>query len=98
MNLMCVVKAAASTTSHGGARVIRLTIVRDEDAPTDGAELTVVAAGALRTVFAGTGSTLTVDAERSEIFAFLAPCISADRFVRELLPLAVKLLAELGSA
>lgn len=97
MNLMSTAKAAGQANVQAIGRTIRMTLVRDEDAPGHEADVTVISAGPLRTVFAGTGTTLTVDAERGEVFAFLARSISADRFVRELLPMTVKLLVQSSS-
>lgn len=76
------------------AKSVCVTVVSDQDAPTDDAEVRVFSAGAIRTVFAGAGTMLIVDAERTEVFGFLAPNVLPELFVRELLPLALELLGQ----
>ena len=69
-------------------------LVRDADAPWGGSNKTLLSRGWVRTVAIGMGTIAWVDAERHEIFGFVAPDVSSMQVITELLPLAVKLLPQ----
>lgn len=66
-------------------------LIRDEAAPCDEKELTLMSAGALTLLMSGTGTVIAVDRDRREVLGFLAPNVSADEFVTALLPIILKL-------
>jgi hypothetical protein len=66
-----------------------MTIVRDDDAPCDRAEIVTLRSGPLMTVRMGTGTILCLDCERRELLGFIAPDVSAPEVVNVLLPLAM---------
>jgi hypothetical protein len=66
-------------------------LIRDEAAPCDGKELTILSSGPLSTLLLGTGTVIAVDHERGEVLGFLASDVSAEEFVRVLLPLVIRL-------
>lgn len=71
-------------------RCVVARIVRDHDAPAGGSESTLLSAGPLVTLVVGTGTTLALDCERRELLGFLAPSVSPERLVRDLLPMLLK--------
>jgi hypothetical protein len=68
------------------ARILQWKIIRDTDASVDFADILIVGDRLLRTIYAGTGTVLVYDRERSEIFGFLAPNLSMNQLVTFLIP------------
>jgi hypothetical protein len=85
--IAAIQRACISGGSERYSTFLAMKVIRDRSAPHDGSNLTVLSVGPLTTLLVGTGSVLTLDCERCEILGFLAPPVSADRFVNELLPL-----------
>lgn len=71
-------------------RRLSMKIVRDKEAPTAGAEITIIEQWPLTTLLAGLGTILILDHQRSELFGFLAPSVITERFFLELLPLLLR--------
>jgi hypothetical protein len=69
-------------------------LIRDFDAPCNGANTTLLHHGCLRTITMGMGTIAWVDVECHEILGFVAPDISAECIVTKLLPLAAKLFRD----
>ena len=70
------------------------TIVHDPEAPTDNSRIAVIKSWPVATVLAGTGTILALDCERCDILGFLAPTVSSERLLNELLPIVVGLYRE----
>jgi hypothetical protein len=66
-------------------------LIRDEHAPRNGRELTVLSSGLLTTLLLGIGTTITIDHGRREVLGFIGPDMSAEEFVTVLLPIIIKL-------
>jgi len=81
----------------GSGSPLLIKIIRDADAPIELSDIEVVSCGPVATLTAGAGTVLLVDGERNEILGFLAPSISAREFVRELLPILLKLFHDIGA-
>ena len=81
-----------SALVNHGPRLVRL--VRDPEAPRGGPPATLIWRGPVRTITIGMGTVVWVDVERREILGFIAPDVSASRVSTDLLPLALKLLAD----
>lgn len=73
------------------------TVVCDLEAPQADAEVTLIRSWPVATVLVGAGTILALDCERAEILGFLAPSVSAARFVNDLLPMVIDLYRELQS-
>jgi hypothetical protein len=71
--------------------ILNWRLIRDEQAPCDGKELTILASGAVSTLLAGTGTIIAIDHERREVLGFIAANVSAEEFVTSLLPVILKL-------
>ncbi len=84
----------AANPSHGS---LAMKIVRDNDAPAMEADVTVIEVWPLTTLLAGVGTVLTLDHQRCELFGFLAPSITADRFFLELLPVLLRRFHDAGA-
>jgi hypothetical protein len=84
----------AGTPSRSGESAVSLDlkVIRDCDAPSGGSDVTVLSAWPLTMLLMGAGTMLVMDSERREILSFLAPAITADRFVHELLPMLLEYL------
>jgi hypothetical protein len=68
-------------------------LIRDEQAPCGGKEVSVLSAGPIGTVLLGRGTVIAVDQERREVLGFIAPDISGEEFAAIALPLIFNLLA-----
>ena len=79
-------------------RFLAMKIVRDNDAPSAEAEVTVIEVWPLTTLLAGVGTILTLDHRRCELFGFLAASITAERFFEELLPVLLRRFHDAGAA
>lgn len=67
-------------------------LIRDEQAPRGGSEVRVLAAGPVSVLLLGHGTVVFVDEERCEVFGFLAPDVTAEKFIASLLPQILQLL------
>lgn len=67
-------------------------LIRDEQAPCGGREVSVLSAGPIGTLLVGAGTVIAVDRERREVLGFIAPDISGEEFIDLVLPLILKLL------
>ena len=67
-------------------------LIRDEQAPCGGLNVTVLSAGPIGTLLLGRGTVIAVDRERREILGFVAPDVSDKDFVTIVLPLVFKFL------
>lgn len=67
-------------------------LIRDEEAPSGGREITILSYGPLSTLLLGMGTVVAVDREWREVLGFIAPDVSADEFVTSWLPLITQLL------
>ena len=67
-------------------------LIRDEQAPCGGKELSVLSAAPIGTVLLGPGTVIAVDRERHEVLGFIAPDISGQEFAAIALPLILSLL------
>ena len=67
-------------------------LIRDEQAPCGGKELSVLSAAPISTVLLGPGTVIAVDRERHEVLGFIAPDISGEEFAAIALPLILSLL------
>jgi tetrahydromethanopterin S-methyltransferase subunit D len=91
-NLLALASRLGTGTAQDAAGAVLLTIVRDDDAPDGDSEPVIISDGLVKVMFVGAGTMLLVDGEHNEVFGFLAHSVSADRFLGELLPIALKLL------
>ena len=91
--LLAAIQTSEKQQFLSGNEKTSIRLIRDADAPRGGVETTLIFCGAVRTIVAGRGTVIFVDAERREILGFLAGDISSERAVSELLPLAGKLLS-----
>ncbi len=93
-NEFAIVNNMHSTmVSQGGfeTEILNWRLIRDEEAPCDGKDLTILTAGAVTTLLAGTGTIIAIDHERREVLGFIAANVSAEEFVTSLLPVILKL-------
>ena len=67
-------------------------LIRDEQAPCGGREVSVLLAAPIGTVLLGPGTVIAVDRERHEVLGFIAPDISGEEFAAIALPLILSLL------
>ena len=67
-------------------------LIRDEQAPCGGREVSVLLAAPIGTVLLGHGTVIGVDRERHEVLGFIAPDISGEEFAAIALPLILSLL------
>lgn len=67
-------------------------LIRDEQAPCGGSEVTVLSAGPIGILLFGFGTVIAADQERREILGFVAADLSAEKFVTKILPLVLELL------
>ena len=67
-------------------------LIRDEQAPCGGKEVSVLSAAPIGTVLLGPGTVIAVDRERREVLGFIAPDISGEEFTAIALPLVLSLL------
>lgn len=67
-------------------------LIRDEQAPCGGREVSVLSADPIGTILLGLGTIVAVDRERREVLGFIAPDISGEEFAAIALPLILKLL------
>ena len=67
-------------------------LIRDEQAPCGGKEVSVLSATPIGTVLLGPGTVIAVDRERHEVLGFIAPDISGEEFAAIALPLILSLL------
>lgn len=83
-----------STNSNvcGPSASLEVRVIRDEEAPSDGEDITILSAWPLTTLLVGSGTVLIMDAERREILGFLASPVTATQFVHELLPMVLEYL------
>jgi hypothetical protein len=72
------------------AHSVLVKVIRDEDASIDQSNVTVVTSWPLVTILRGPGTMICLDCERREILGFVAPDVSAEEFVSQLLPLALE--------
>ena len=67
-------------------------LIRDNQAPCGGREVSSFSAGPIGTLLLGPGTLIAVDRERREILGFIAPDISGEEFAAIALPLILDLL------
>lgn len=67
-------------------------LIRDEQAPCGGKEVSVLSTAPIGTVLLGPGTVIAVDRERHEVLGFIAPDISGEEFAAIALPLILSLL------
>lgn len=70
--------------------VVSWQLIREISMPNDNAEITLLYAGKLRTLIAGTGTILFYDAQRSELLGFVSSTIAIKQLVSELIPTLLK--------
>ncbi len=85
-------RAGSPDKSGGSAASLELKVIRDCDAPSGGSDVTVLSAWPVTVLLIGAGTILALDGERREILGFLAPAVTADRLVHELLPILLDYL------
>jgi hypothetical protein len=69
-------------------------VVRDNEVSDNGADIVLLRGWPVTTMFVGMGTVLAIDSERREILGFVSSSISPQRFVDDLLPLALELYRE----
>jgi hypothetical protein len=84
--------AKATTGIFADARVHAWVLLRDEAAPCDGQEVTIVSWGGLSTILCGSGTVIAVDREQREVVGFLAANITAQEFANRMLPLILEVV------
>jgi len=67
-------------------------LIRDEEAPCGGREVTIFSFGPLSTLLLGAGTVIAVDRERREVLGFIAPDVGAKELVTSWLPLILNFL------
>lgn len=67
-------------------------LIRDEQAPCGGKEVSVLSATPVGTVLLGRGTVIAVDRERREVLGFIAPDISGEELTAIVLPVVLSLL------
>ena len=67
-------------------------LIRDEQAPCGGKEVSVLSAAPVGTVLLGAGTVIAVDRDRHEVLGFIAPDLSGEKFAAIALPLILSLL------
>jgi hypothetical protein len=70
----------------------RWKLIRDEQVPSGGREITVLSAGPIGILLFGFGTVIAADRESREILGFVATDLSAEKFVTIVLPLVLELL------
>ena len=84
--------ATAGCETEGAGECWYWKLIRDEQAPRGGSEVSVLSAGPIGTLLFGLGTAIAVDRERREVLGFVAPDISGEEFAAILLPRILKLL------
>jgi hypothetical protein len=65
---------------------LRCKLIRDNHAPVDDSEISIVSDGALRVLYLGRGTILIHDQERSEILGFISRNVKVQKLVLSLIP------------
>ena len=78
--------------SENKGEVSHWKLIRDEQAPRGGREVTVLSSEPTGTLLLGLGTVIAVDRERREVMGFIAPDISGEELVAIVLPILLKLL------
>jgi hypothetical protein len=65
---------------------LRCKLIRDNHAPADDSEISIVSDGALRVLYLGRGTILIYDHERSEILGFISRNVKVQKLVLSLIP------------
>ena len=73
-------------------------LIRDEQAPCGGIEVTILSAGPIGLLLLGSGTVIAADRERREILGFVAADLSAEKCAAVVLPLIFDLLRASGKA
>jgi len=67
-------------------------LIRDEEAPCGGQEVTILSSGPLSTLLLGAGTVIVVDRERCEVLGFIAADVAEKELTRIWFPLLLSLL------
>ena len=65
-------------------------LIRDEDAPSDSEDATILNAGSLTVLFLGTGTMVAVDWIRREVLGFAAPQVTSDKLLELIIGIALE--------
>ena len=90
LQLLTAMQLATTSESFASNPTVCMTIIRDADYPVGGTALTLLSAWPLATLFVGSGTVLTLDGDNREIFAFVAPSVTAGELVNRLLPMLLE--------
>jgi hypothetical protein len=66
-------------------------LIRDDEAPCGGQEVTILSSGTMSTVFIGPGTVICIDHQRREVLGFLSASISTQEFVSTVMPIILRL-------
>ena len=83
--------STALCETENGSATSHWKLIRDEQAPCGGTEITVLSAGPLGILLFGFGTVIAADRERREILGFVAADLSAESCVTMVLPLVLEL-------
>lgn len=87
--------AGCETENRG--EVSHWKLIRDEQAPCGGREVTVLSSEPIGTLLLGFGTVIAVDRERREILGFIAPDVTGRVFMAIVLPLILRFLRTPGT-
>ena len=66
-------------------------LIRDDEAPCGGQEVTILSSGPLSTVLIGPATVICIDRQQREVLGFLSASISALEFVTAVVPIILRL-------
>jgi hypothetical protein len=85
-------KITALPSQENGGHSYFWRLIRDEETPCGGQEVTILSSGPLSTFLLGVGTMIVVDRERREVLGFIAADVGEKELITRCLPLLLSLL------
>jgi hypothetical protein len=80
-----------SSAEHDSFPSILWKLIRDDEAPCGGREVTILSSGPMSTLLIGPGTVICIDRQQHEVLGFLSANISASEFVNVVMPTILRL-------
>ena len=92
-SIVAAMPSVTASSSYENAEVSYFwKLIRDDEAPCGGGEVTIFSSGPLTTLLLGTGTVIVIDRERREVLGFIASDVGAKELVTSWLPVILNLL------